>query len=329
LNEFDWIETYLKPLAGPEGLGLLDDAALFKPRQGQDLVLTKDTLVEGVHFFKGEYGAGTAERLMVVNLSDLAAKGARPLGYLLSIAWPKHLDEANLKQWMQGFAKGLGAQQDAFGFKLFGGDTVRTSGPMTVSATFIGTVPEGEMVKRSAAHIGDDIWVTGTIGDAHLGLLLAQKSEQITEPDGQAIWTWEEAFRHPKPRLLFRKVLRQYATSCADISDGLLSEAGHISKASGTKLTLDLRSVPLSPSTRQWCKSDNVQDRIIELVTGGDDYELLFTSKSEDRAALVEAASKLNLEITNIGSVSEGEGVTCLDLEGQPVSIANTGYSHF
>ena len=187
MNEFDWIETYLKPLAGPEGLGLLDDAALFKPRQGQDLVLTKDTLVEGVHFFKGEYGAGTAERLMVVNLSDLAAKGARPLGYLLSIAWPKHLDEANLKQWMQGFAKGLGAQQDAFGFKLFGGDTVRTSGPMTVSATFIGTVPEGEMVKRSAAHIGDDIWVTGTIGDAHLGLLLAQKSEQITEPDGQAI----------------------------------------------------------------------------------------------------------------------------------------------
>lgn len=328
MNEFDWIETYLKPLAGPEGLGLLDDAALFKPRPGQDLVLTKDTLVEGVHFFEGEYGAGTAERLMVVNLSDLAAKGARPLGYMLSIAWPKQLDEPSLKQWMQGFTKGLETQQDAYGFKLFGGDTVRTSGPMTISATFIGTVPEGEMVKRSRAQIGDDIWVTGTIGDAHLGLRLAKNDDTISDPDGQSIWAWEEAFRHPKPRLLFRKILRKYATSCADISDGLLSEAGHIAKASALQLSLNLSAVPLSHSSRQWCEADDFQKRLIDLVTGGDDYELLFTAKPEDSGALIEATSQLNLPITRIGTVTKGSGVECQGLDGKPISITKPGYTH-
>lgn len=329
MDEFDWIKTYLRPLAGPEGLDLLDDAALFQPSPNQDLVLTQDTLVEGVHFFEGEYGAGTAERLMAVNLSDLAAKGARPLGYLLSVTWPKHLDDELLKKWMCGFCKGLETQQDAYGFKLFGGDTVRADGPMTLSATFIGAVPKGQMVTRSGASIGDDVWVTGTIGDAHLGLLLAKETQSLFEhnPSGEDLWQWEEAFRHPKPRLLFRKALRQYATACADVSDGLLSEAAHIAKASRAKLILNLEDTPLSSASQKWCEVKDTQNRKLQLASGGDDYELLFTAHPEEAQALLETSKKLGIQITKIGRVRTGEGITVID--GATLDLPKLGYSHF
>lgn len=331
MGEFDWIETYLRPLAGPEGLNLLDDAALFQPSPNQDLVLTQDTLVEGVHFFQGEYGAGTAERLMVVNLSDLAAKGARPLGYLLSVSWPKHLNDDFLKKWMGGFCKGLESQQNAYDFKLFGGDTVRADGPMTISAAFIGAVPKGKMVTRSGACVGDDIWVTGAIGDAHLGLLLAKETQFLFEhsPSGEDLWQWEEAFRQPKPRLLFRKVLRRYATACADISDGLLSEATHIAKASRAKLSLNLEDMPLSTASQKWCESNDAQIRKLKLATGGDDYELLFTAKSKEAQALLEASKKLGVQITKIGCVEIGESITVIAGDGAVLDLPKLGYSHF
>lgn len=330
MNEFDWIETYLKPLAGPEGLELLDDAALLKTKPHQDLVLTQDTLIEGVHFSEGEYGAGTAERLMIVNLSDLAAKGARPLGYLLSVTWPRHLQGSLLKKWMEGFCKGLESQQNTYDFKLFGGDTVKTSGPMTVSATFIGTVPENGMVKRSGAKIGDDVWVTGTIGDAHLGLLLSQDTKQLFEhgPKPDDLWTWEEAFRHPIPRLLFRKVLRKYATACADISDGLLSEAKHIAKASGTSLSIHLADMPLSKASQAWCDFKSPEDRRLKLATGGDDYELLFTVPTENAELMVRASQKLGIPVTKVGQVGSGKGLDCIGLEGTSIVPRRLGYSH-
>ena len=330
MNEFAWIETYLAPLAGPEGLKLQDDAALYAPRPDQDLVLTQDSFVEGVHFFEGEYGAGTAERLLAVNLSDLAAKGARPVGYLLSIAWPNHLKGKVLQSWMEGFCKGLGASQSAYGFKLFGGDTVKTTGPMVLTASFVGVVPKNMMIKRSGAKSGDDLWVTGTIGDAHLGLRAAQNKKDIADckPTGSDLWIWEEAFRHPVPRLLFRKILRQYATSCADISDGLLSEASHLSKASTCKISLNLGDIPLSDGSKKWCQFGQEQMRRLALVTEGDDYELIFTSGPENRPALIKSAQRIGLRITRIGKVESGGSMVCLDLNGEPLSLDKLGYTH-
>jgi len=330
MDEFDWIETYLAPLAGPEGLKLQDDAALYQPRSSQDLVLTQDSFVEGVHFFEGEYGAGTAERLLAVNLSDLAAKGARPVGYLLSVAWPQHLKDRVLKTWMAGFSKGLATSQSAYGFTLFGGDTVKTKGPMVLTATFIGIVPKGEMVTRSGAKEGDDVWVTGTIGDAHLGLLLAQESKDVLscEPAGEHIWQWEEAFRYPTPRLLFRKTLRQYATSCADVSDGVLSEASHIAKASQCHLALSLKNIPLSKGSEKWCKFGSKEDRYLDLVTAGDDYELLFTANPKDQEDIKEGAQKIGLKLTRIGNVQKGLGLSCLGLTGVPLELKKIGYTH-
>jgi thiamine-monophosphate kinase len=331
LDEFAWIETYLAPLSGPEGLNLLDDAALYSPNPNQDMVITLDTLVEGVHFHSGEYGAGTAERLLVSNLSDLAAKGARPVGYLLSTAWPKHLSNDALKTWMIGFTKGLETVQKSYDFRLFGGDTVRTEGPMTVSATLIGVLPKGEMVKRSGAKPGDDVWVTGNIGDAYLGLLTTQGDEKILEshPSGDALWIWEEAFRHPKPRLLFRKTLRKYATACADISDGLISEAAHIAKASQCRLFINIDNIPLSGPSEAWCAKEEPTQRRLELATGGDDYELIFTAP-EQSAQFIEAASTaLNMKITKVGKVQDGEGVIVEDSRQRVLDIQKTGYNHF
>ncbi len=330
MNEFDWIQTYLRPLAGPEGLNLLDDAAIYSPRDNQDLILTQDTLIEGVHFFKGEYGAGTASRLMAVNLSDLAAKGARPIGYLLSIAWPNHLSGSELQNWMAAFSRGLKTEQERFGFSLFGGDTVKTDGPMSISATFIGVVPKGEAVLRSGAKIGDGVWVTGNIGDAYLGLQLAQDPSEIlaSNPKPEDLWTWEAAFRHPTPRLLFRKTLRSTATACADISDGLLSEAGHIAKASQKRLTINLHDIPLSSASSWWSKLKEEETAIVSLATAGDDYELLFTASPEKDALVKSGAAKLNLRVSKIGIVSDGQGVGCLDSNGNCLTIERSGYSH-
>ena len=330
MDEFDWIQTYLAPLAGPEGLKLLDDAAVYTPGNGQDLILTQDTLIEGVHFFNGEYGAGTASRLMAVNLSDLAAKGARPVGYLLSVAWPKHLNSIDLQKWMKAFTKGLQTEQEKYGFTLFGGDTVKTDGPMSLSATFLGVVPKAKAVLRSGASIGDDVWVTGTIGDAYLGLQLAQDASSILahNPDPEDLWTWEEAFRHPTPRLLFRKTLRKYARACADISDGLISEAGHIAKASGKCLTINIADMPLSRASSTWCDLKRPEDRRVELASAGDDYELLFTSKPEHTEHILHGAKKINLPVTRIGKVSQGQGVDCLGLNGKSLTLKKSGYSH-
>ena len=236
MDEFDFIATHLAPLAGPGGLGLIDDAALISPSPDKDLVLTKDTMVEGVHFPKGHYGGDTAEKLLRVNLSDLAAKGARPIGYMLSIAWPTNIDKA----YLGGFAKGLSDVQDAYDFKLLGGDTVSTDGPMVVTATLIGEVPKGEMVRRNGAQDGDDVWVTGTIGDAYLGLQSVLGRQLDPAPSHDGLLHFEEAYYRPEPRLVFRKNLRQFATASVDVSDGLMADIAHISAASSTKIIICL-----------------------------------------------------------------------------------------
>lgn len=323
MGEFDFIADCLAPLAGPEGLGLIDDAALYTPQTGRDLVVTKDTMVEGVHFPKGRWGADTAEKLLRVNLSDLAAKGATPRGYLLSLSLPKAFNA----QWGKGFALGLKAMQDEFGFALWGGDTTVTPGPLTVSATLIGSVPTGRMVRRTGAKPGDSIFVSGTIGDGIIGLDVALE-RKISAASGEALWHWENAYYRPQPRLEMRRLLRSHASAALDVSDGLIADAGHLAKASEVRLNLIAADVPLSTATRLWAASQTSPEEALKrLFTGGDDYEILFTSA--DTQAVFDAAQTVGIDITKIGTVTEGQGVHCLGEDGQPWTFKRAGYTHF
>jgi len=300
VNEFDFIATYLAPLAGPGGLSLKDDAALLKSSAGKDLILTKDTMVEGVHFPQGHFGGDTAEKLLRVNLSDLAAKGAHPIGYMLSIAWPKGIDSAYFK----GFASGLRDVQEAYDFKLLGG-------------------------KRSGAKAGDDVWVTATIGDAYLGLQTVLGKALKPQPNAEALWHFEEAYYRPEPRLLFRKTLRQYATACADISDGFVADAGHIANASGVRFIIDADKIPLSSHTGAWLSGQVNQDEALKtLVTAGDDYELVFAAGQDNAAHLRKAAKTIGLRLSKVGTVEKGEGISILS-DQKVMSFEKTGHRHF
>lgn len=295
-NERDFI-ALLRPLAGLGALDLNDDAAILTLPPGQDQVLSKDTMVEGVHFPDGRIGGDFAERLLRTALSDLAAKGARPTGYMLSVAWPRGRNP----KFAEGFVRGLNDAQAAFDIQLLGGDTTSTTGPLVASVTVLGLVPTGEAVLRSTAQVGNDVWHTGKLGLAGQGLEVVLGT--ASSLSGSERLAAEEAYLRPEPRFLFRKALRRFATSCADISDGLLSEAGHIAKASGVRIDL---------------KADSVKG-----AEFGDDYELLFTAKPSDRAALKAASTALGLPLTLCGSVYEGSGVT---VAGKAVSA--TGYRH-
>ncbi|WP_409433903.1 thiamine-phosphate kinase [Litorimonas sp. RW-G-Af-16] len=296
MDEFDFIDL-LRPLVGPTGLGLQDDAAKLSVPDGQDLIISTDTMVEGVHFPLGRRGGGFSERLLRTALSDLAAKGARPIGYMLSVAWPVGTDA----KWMAGFVKGLDETQSAFDCPIMGGDTTSTTGPLIASATVYGLVPTGEMVTRAGAKVGDDVWFTGVLGRAEKGLALMQ-GKVLDLPETE-ILACEDAYLRPEPRFLFRKILRQYASACADISDGLISEAGHIAKASGVRLDLDAQHV--------------------DGTSFGDDYELLFTASQTSRTALKSTAEALPLKITRCGTVAEGEGVW---VNGE--RLMSQGYKH-
>ena len=326
MDEFDFIQSLLAPLAGPEGLSLKDDAALFTPDNNCDLIITKDAMVEGVHFPHGEYGGHIAEKLLRVNLSDLAAKGARPRGYLLSLAIPKAVTQDDLK----GFMVGLGEVQEAYGFTLWGGDTVSTSGHFVVSATFIGQVPKGQMVKRSGAIDGDDIWVTGTIGDAYLGLQNVLGHALRPRPTSEQIYHWEEAYLRPEPRLLLRKLFRKYATAALDVSDGFLADAEHLASASDVSLNLELETIPFSHTTNTWLKAQVNKHKAYEaLLSGGDDYEIFFTAKTENRLDIEAHSKQLGVPITRIGRVTgRAKSVTVFNRSGEPVVFEKKGYRH-
>lgn len=328
MGEFDLIKTYFAPLAGPEGLKLLDDAACFTPDLGYDLVLTKDTMVEGVHFPVGPEMRLIAQRLMRVNLSDLAAKGAEPKGYLLSIAWPSGVKPKALEKYAQDFAAGLQRDQDRFRFKLFGGDTVSIFGPMVVSATFIGQVPAGLMIKRSGAKVGDDIWVTGSLGDSYLGLQSLRNLESVSEQTTSCRQFWEERYCRPNPRLEIGLALRKYATSCADISDGVFADASNIAGASNVRMTIKLGALPLSDITLDWLEIQE-DDRRLDLLTFGDDYELIFTASPEHRGAIELLSQNLGVRTKCVGQCSAGIGVNCMDEGGHTVVLETPGYRHF
>lgn len=318
-GEFGLIDRLFRPLAGaPEALGLADDAALLPHADGRDLVVSKDMIVEGVHFLAGEAPDAVARRLLRVNLSDLAAKAAEPYGYFLAVAFPQAWDEAA----RAAFAAGLAEDQARFGLSLFGGDTVSTPGLFTASITALGTVPKGAMVRRGGARPGDMVFASGTIGDAALGLKAARgEALGLSQDDRAAL---EARFRLPEPRLSLRGPLRDLATAAADVSDGLLADAGHIGEASGLAVEIDLGRLPLSAPARRWLERQGDRAAALAvLAAGGDDYEVVCAAPPE----AAEALARTDPALVPVGRVLPGEGVRAV-LDGAPVDVTRTGYAH-
>jgi len=325
MNEFELIERYFAPLAGPEGLRLKDDTALFTPKAGHDLLLTTDSFVEGVHFPEGMYGADVAERLLRTNLSDIAAKGGVPLGYQLSLSMPA----GKMEKWIPAFAKGLETTQAEYGCKLWGGDTTRTDGPAVFSITLIGEVASENMVQRQGASIGDDIWVTGVLGDAMLGCALVTNQTISPPPSGEHLFLFETAYWRPEPAFAYKLILQKFATAAADVSDGIMADVAHISELCGGCAALNFDALPFSMAAEIWAEAQN--DPIVarqSLASFGDDYGVVFTAKPASRQAVFDTARRAKLKLTLIGSMQVGEGSVCLDVDGQDMAWPQKGYRH-
>lgn len=323
-DEFDWINRVLAPLArnAPEAFDLKDDAAAIPFRPGSDLVITKDAIVEGVHFLPGDAPELIARKLLRVNLSDLAAKGAEPYGYFVAIAWPARFDGGARER----FAAGLAEDQARFGLKLFGGDTTATPGPLVASATLLGWVPRGEMVRRAGGKAGDTLLVTGVIGDGLLGLQAAKgELEGISYQHRDAL---AARYRLPEPRLGLGSPLREWAHAAADVSDGLVADAGHIASASGLGAEIDLDRVPLSDAAEAWLgrAADSVAGRL-SLATSGDDYEIVCAVPPANASRFTAAANAIGLAVAKIGTLTAAPGVRVL-AGGREVDVPSAGYVH-
>lgn len=321
-GEFETIRRLFAPLAHPDwGRGLADDVAVVPSRPGHDLVLTKDAIVEGVHFLPTDPLDTVARKLMRVNLSDLAAKGAEPFGYLLACHWSERCG------WPERmtFCDGLRADQKTFGVALIGGDTVATPGPAAFSMTMLGWISKGRTVGRAGAKVGDLVFVTGAIGDGWLGLEAIQERLSL---DAERIAALSNHYRTPTPRTDFALPIRDMASAAIDVSDGLIADLGHLAAAGRVGIEIDLETVPLSAAGQAWFDGRVDEQAALEkLVTGGDDYEIAFTASARDEAALRREAERRHLRLTRIGRVTAGQGVTAR-FGGQPVAFARPGFTH-
>jgi thiamine-monophosphate kinase len=321
LGEFGRIRRFFAPLAGPGGLDLRDDAALLACDAGHQLVVTVDAIVAGVHYLPDDPPDLVARKLLRVNLSDLAAMGARPRHYLLTTALPATLGD----DWVEKFAAGLAKDQRHYDIDLLGGDSVATEGPAVLSLTAIGEVTIGAEIRRSGAQQGDEIWVSGTIGDAFLGLQVLRGGHPGLPVEQRTALI--KRFQLPEPRVELGPRLAGIAHAMLDVSDGLVADLGHICEASQVGATVRLPHLPLSPAARQ-IVADH-PDLPTQLVAAGDDYELLFTAAPEASGQVRRLSAELGLPITAIGIVEKGAGVRVVDAAGKPVPIATTGYRHF
>lgn len=321
-GEFDRIARYFKPLAKNfEGaLQLEDDAALLSAPPGETLVATTDAMVEGVHYLPGEDPGRLARKALRVNLSDLAAMGARPFVYLLTTALPKTVDDV----WLGAFAEGLRQDQEHFGMHLAGGDSVSTPGPAMISITAIGAVPDGQAIRRSGARPGDRVWVSGAVGDGVLGLLAARG--QLTGLSALDTDYLAGRYRLPTPRTVLGERLRGIATAAADLSDGLIGDLRHICAASAVAGRIDADRVPLSQAAAAAGAIDPAFRQ--RALAGGDDYELVFTAPADAGPALVEIAQDLALPLTEIGEIVAGDDVIMSDAAGNPVELPPS-WEHF
>ncbi len=320
------IGRYFKPIARhPGALGLLDDAARLVPPAGHELVLTADAIVGGVHFFNDDPPEAVARKALGVNLSDLAAKGAKPAGFLLTLALPKQRGNA----WLERFVRGLGAAAKQSGCPLLGGDTVRTPGPVTISITAFGTLPTNTMVHRFGARVGDRIVVTGTIGDAALGLKLR------TDRGAAKRWKLDYGMRRhlasrylvPQPQSAIAEAVRCYANASMDVSDGLAGDLGKLLRASHTGAVIEVAKVPLSKAARTAVIAD---PRALQTVlTGGDDFEVIATVPARALAAFQAMARRAGVPVTEIGCVTAGQGARFVDADGRELRFKRASFSHF
>ena len=324
MGEFALIETLFKPLAAatPAALGLGDDAAVLTPRPGRDLVFTKDAMVEGVHFLSNDDPADVARKLLRVNLSDLAAMGAVPVGYLLATFWP----EGIARGWIEGFVAGLATDQAEFDIGLLGGDTVRTPGPLCLSLTAVGEVDSGRALRRNGAEAGDLIAVSGSIGDAALGLMILQGGK-LPDLSAAARDYLIARYHLPKPRLALGQQITGFAHACLDISDGLIADIGHIADQSSLAAIIDWQTVPFSEAAREALAAD--EGLLSALLTGGDDYELAFTLPRAKAEALAAIARATGVPLAIIGEMTGGGGVTVRGPDGHELPLATAGWRHF
>jgi thiamine-monophosphate kinase len=321
------IAAFFRPLAGhPGALGLRDDAAFFTPPAGCDLVLTKDAIVSGVHFFEDDPPDLIARKALRVNLSDLAAKGAEPAGFLLALALHKIIDDA----WLLNFSEGLAADAEAYGCPLFGGDTVRTGGPVMASVTAFGMLPHGSMVHRNGARPGDRVLVTGTIGDSALGLTMRTLPKQLTN------WRLSPAhethllgrYLLPQPRTGLAQAVRSHASAAMDVSDGLVGDLGKLCRESGVSAEIAVPRIPLSAAVRAVIAAEH--DMLNRALTGGDDYEILCTVAQADVPAFTAEAAAAGVPVAEIGRVVAGSAPPRFaDAGGDEIEFEHGSYSHF
>jgi thiamine-monophosphate kinase len=322
-GEFETIEKYFAPLsqgfAGARGLN--DDTASLIISNGNEAVITLDTMVSGVHFLSTDPPDLVARKLLRVNLSDLASAGATPRAYFISLSVPPSI----LDSWIASFANGLAADQKKFNIVLGGGDTTSTPGPITLSLTALGEAPMGRALTRSGAQVGQDIYVSGTIGDAALALALIQTGgvDQVimNEPDLLA------RYRLPEPRVSLGTALRDLATSAIDVSDGLMADLAHICETSAVGAEVAAATVPLSPQARNLVSKNSDLSRCV--FAGGDDYELLFTATPENAGDIAVLSEKLCLPLTWIGRTTKGDGPKLLSETGEIIDLVDAGWRHF
>jgi thiamine-monophosphate kinase len=321
------IARHFRPLAThPGALGLVDDAAVIAVPAGHELVLKTDGVIAGVHFFPDDPPEAVARKALRINLSDLAGKGARPLGFLLSIALTSEVVDG----WLKRFTRALGADAKKFGCPLLGGDTDRTPGRVTLTIAALGTVPRGTMVRRGGARAGDCVVVTGTIGDAALGVMLRQ------DPAAAKRWGLDRRMREhllgrylvPEPRNALAEALRRRANGGMDISDGLAGDLAKMCRASRVDAAIDVARVPLSGAARAALAAEPA---LIEtILTGGDDYEVLASVPARKLAALRKAARAARIAVTEIGRFTKGSGSAgFVDAQGRALKFTRPSYSHF
>jgi thiamine-monophosphate kinase len=327
-TEEELVQSYLAPLAAgfPGSFGLKDDCAAIKVPPGNDLVVTTDALVSGIHFLPDETPENIAWRALAVNVSDLAAKGASPLCYLMALALPAAPDT----DWMMRFAGALKEAQDHFSMHLIGGDTDRRAGvPLSVTLTAMGTVPEGKMVRRAKAKPGDRVFVSGTLGDAGLGLALRRN------PDARRNWGLDkddrqfliDRFLRPTPRLELSPLLLDYATAAMDLSDGLAKDLGRLCRTSGVGATVSFDALPRSPAAARAFAA--AADLAHLPLNAGDDYEILTTVPAAKAQEFEDAALEAGIAVTDIGEIMRAPGLIISGSDGRPMVLDKAGHDHF
>ena len=320
-SEDDLIARFFAPIAGPEGLSLRDDAALLTPPAG-DLVLTKDALVAGVHFFADDPAGAIARKALRVNLSDLAAKGAEPVGFLLALALPNDWTA----DWLEAFASGLGEDAALYRCPLFGGDTVKTPGPLMVSITALGRVESCRMVTRTGVEAGDALYISGSIGDAALGLQDRLGRLPSFAPEHREHLL--DRYLLPRPRLALSAAMAEFAHAGMDVSDGFVGDLAKMLRVSGVSAQVDLARLPLSAAARAVLAQDPAFFEIA--ATGGDDYEILASVGPLQAAAFEAAAAKAGVEVTRVGQALAGlQPPRFLGRDGVEIAFERGAFNHF